>query len=230
MIPFNDFRKPMAFEFDHLFILTDVGATVGDRLVTLGLTEGSANVHPGQGTANRRFFFHNAMMELLWVHDAVEAQSELIRRSGLWGRWAGRNVGACPFGICLRSSDEAIAFPYWDFCPPYLPPSLSIAVGENSEILTEPMVFQTPFGKRPDQAAAEKLQPLGHAIGWREITRVTLIMPEGNPPSAAWQAVLATGQVQMVQGAEYCLELGFDGETQGEQWDDRPELPLVCCW
>jgi hypothetical protein len=33
------------------------------------LTEGTPNIHPGQGTANRRFFFRNAMLELLWVND-----------------------------------------------------------------------------------------------------------------------------------------------------------------
>jgi hypothetical protein len=60
----------MKAEFDHLFILTDIGAPAadssacakGDRLVTLGLIEGSSRNHPGQGTANRSFFFHNAIM------------------------------------------------------------------------------------------------------------------------------------------------------------------------
>jgi hypothetical protein len=76
----------MSFEFDHLFIFTDVGEIVADRLVDLGLVEGSRNVHPGQGTANRRFFFHNAMVELLWVHDREETQSERIRRTHLGER------------------------------------------------------------------------------------------------------------------------------------------------
>jgi Glyoxalase-like domain len=229
----------MSFEFDHLFICTDVGAIAADRLGALGLLEGSANVHPGQGTANRRFFFHNAMVELLWVHDPEEAQSERIRRTHLGERWAQRNAGACPFGICLRSTDRAsIAFPHWDFRPPYLPEELSIAVGENSAILTEPMVFQTPFGQRPDQFLGEKAQPLVHPIGWREITRVTLVSPVTDRPSDAWQAVLDTGQVQLEFGAEYCIELGFDDEVQGQRLDCRwsptdrrsSALPLVFSW
>jgi hypothetical protein len=28
--------------------------------------EDSSNTHPGQGTANRQFFFNNAYLELLW--------------------------------------------------------------------------------------------------------------------------------------------------------------------
>jgi hypothetical protein len=43
----------MAFEFDHLFICTDIGACEADRLVSFGLVEGTSNTHPGQGTASR---------------------------------------------------------------------------------------------------------------------------------------------------------------------------------
>jgi Glyoxalase-like domain len=229
----------MSFEFDHLFIFTGRGAIAADRLVALGLIEGSSHVHPGQGTANRRFFFHNAMLELLWVHDPEEAQSEAIRGTHLGERWAQRNTAACPLGICLRSTDRAsMAFPHWDFRPPYLPAGLSIAVGENSAILTEPMVFQTPFGKRPDQFPPEKAQPLAHPISWREMTRVTVISPVRDRPSPAWQAVLDTQQVELAFGVEYCIELGFDGEVQGQRLDCRwsttdgrsSALPLVFCW
>jgi hypothetical protein len=93
----------MLVELDHFFILTGVGALEADHLLQFGLTEGAPNCHPGQGTACRRFFFRNAFLELIWVMDPVEAQSSLIRRTGLWERWSRRNQGASPFGICLRS-------------------------------------------------------------------------------------------------------------------------------
>ena len=44
-------------EVDHVFVSASVGAPEGDRLLDLGLLEGSPNRHPGQGTANRRFFW-----------------------------------------------------------------------------------------------------------------------------------------------------------------------------
>lgn len=65
----------MAFELDHFFVWSDVNAPEADYLINAGLSEGPANVHPGQGTANRRFFFANGMLELLWVHDEAEARS-----------------------------------------------------------------------------------------------------------------------------------------------------------
>ncbi len=63
---------------DHVFVCTAVAAPEADRLVAFGLTEGTASSHPGQGTANRRFFFRNAVLELLWVHDEHEARSPVV--------------------------------------------------------------------------------------------------------------------------------------------------------
>ncbi|AKG22072.1 hypothetical protein IJ00_13130 [Calothrix sp. 336/3] len=222
----------MAFEFDHLFILTDIGARAADHLISFGLVEGSSNTHPGQGTSNRRFFFHNAMVELLWVHDPEEAKSEAIHPTHLWERWENRHH-MCPFGICLRSamgSDDKVAFASWAYRPPYLPPTMSIAVGKNSSVLTEPMLFQTPFAQRPDTYPAEKSQPLNHGIGLREITRVELAMPTANARSPELQAVIDTNQVRLRIGQENLVELGFDGELQGKQVDFRPELPLLITW
>jgi len=38
-----------------------------ESLCDSGMREGSPNVRPGEGTANRRFFFRNGMLELRWV-------------------------------------------------------------------------------------------------------------------------------------------------------------------
>jgi hypothetical protein len=224
----------MTFEFDHLFICTDIGAYEAvERLVSFGLLEGASRTHRGQGTANRCFFFYNAMLEFLWVHSKEEAQSEPIHLTRLWERWSNRQDDACPFGICLRpaiNSGDTVAFPSWAYHPPYLPETLSIAVGTNSDVLTEPMLFQTPFGKRPEQFPPEKTQPLEHPVGLREITRVEIISPAANIPSPEFQAVIDTHQVKLRSGTKYCVELGFDGEVQGQQVDFQPGLPLIMSW
>lgn len=223
----------MTFEFDHLFILTDIGASEANRLSSFGLVEGSSRIHRGQGTANRCFFFHNAMLELLWIQDPEEAKSEPIHQTRLWERSTNRNNGACPFGICLRSakdSDDTIAFSSWAYRAPYLPETISIAVATNSDVLTEPMLFQIPFGKRPDRYSGENSKPLEHGVGLREITRVELVSPAANNPSPELQAVLETNQLKLRIGTEYFVELGFDGEVQGQQVDFRPGLPLIISW
>jgi len=67
----------MALHLHHVFVCASVGAPEGEDLLVAGLVEGSSNTHPGQGTANRRFFFESGFLELIWIHDELEAQSEL---------------------------------------------------------------------------------------------------------------------------------------------------------
>jgi Glyoxalase-like domain len=219
------------FELDHVFICTDIGAPEADRLRDFGLTEGAPNVHPGQGTANRRFFFHNAMLELLWVHTPKEAQSAACRPTRLWERWNGRHSAALPFGICLRpqhSPMAALPFSAWAYTPTYLPSPAVIHVGENSASLAEPMLFYVAFGCRPDQASSR--YPLEHATGFREMTSLQIQCPQSGPPSAALRAVVDMGIVIVRIGTPALMELGFDGETCGQSMDFRPGLPLVLHW
>ncbi|MEA5574087.1 hypothetical protein [Calothrix sp. UHCC 0171] len=156
------------FELDHLFILTEIGAPEAEELIAFGLVEGTSNTHPGQGTANRRFFFHNAMLELLWVHASEEAKSEVVSPTHLWERWENRHNGTSPFGIILRpvagfenGFENATIFSSWEYRPPYLSGTMSIRVGNNSDILTEPILFQISFGMRPDRFPPEKRQHAG---------------------------------------------------------------------
>ena len=110
----------MPFELDHVLICTQAGAPEADRLVDFGLTEGPANVHTNQGTANRRFFFHNAMIECFWVHTPQEAQNAMTRPTHLWPRWQGRGHETSPFGICLRPASpqsESLPLPTWAYRP-----------------------------------------------------------------------------------------------------------------
>jgi hypothetical protein len=68
----------MTVELDRAFVCTALDAPKADLLVAFGLAEGTPNTHPGQGTANRRFYFRNAMLELVWVRDEREARSPLV--------------------------------------------------------------------------------------------------------------------------------------------------------
>jgi hypothetical protein len=103
-------------------------------------------------------------------------------------------------------------------------------VAKNSDVLTEPWLFQTPFGQRPDRYPVERSQPLDHSTGLCEITRVELVSPAANHLSPELQAVVNTKQIKLREGAEYCIELGFDGEVQGKRVNFRSGLPLVMSW
>lgn len=220
-------------EVDHVFVSASVGAPEGDRLIELGLVEGSPNRHPGQGTVNRRFFFANAMLELIWVEDAAEAQSEAepARRLHLWERWAGRGGAACPFGVCLRptaGTSEVAPFPSWEYRPSYSHASMPVA--DNSTVDAEPLVFYIPVHRRIDTAPPERREPYEHTLPIRELTSLRMFSPGAAALSPAMLAALRTGAFSFQRAASPLLELGFDGERHGQRADLRPALPLILLW
>lgn len=102
-------------EIDHIFIAVKPHAPEADVLRAFGLQEGTPNRHVGQGTANRRFFFHNLFVELLWLEDAAEAQSPVTLPTQLFARLQPIQPQVSPFGICLRPSVGEAPTVQW-FC------------------------------------------------------------------------------------------------------------------
>lgn len=206
-------------ELDHVFLRARPGAPEAQALRDVGLAEGSPNTHPGQGTANRRFFFGNAYLELLWIEDGAEVASDVTRPTQLAERL--RSGTASPFGICFRPSSgpAAVPFPAWDYRPAYLPAGMAIQVGRDVP-LAEPMWFYLA------QARAPQLVP-EHAAGLRAITSVTVTVPGVSGWSAAARAAMEEGGVLLLEGEAHCLEIGFDGAASGRIHDFRPMLPLI---
>lgn len=220
----------MPIEVDHVFICTGIGAPGAGRLRQFGLVEGSPNRHPGQGTACRRFFFRNAMLELLWVEDAAEARSEQTRRTKLWERWSEAGRAISPFGIVLRpapGTPEACPFPSWMYRPALMPNlGLHVAEGAGPE---EPMWCYMEAGRSPSESPADRRQPLDHPSGFREITGVRIVSPRLEETSIT-VAMARIGVIGWNAGREHLLELSFDGAQQTNRTDFRPDLPAVFRW
>lgn len=214
-------------EVDHVFIAVKDPARAAEALVALGLVEGTANQHPGQGTANRRVFFRNAFIELLYLTDPQQAQSPLTAPTRLYERLSATAGGASPFGVCFRPSSAGAPSPMpgWVYRPAYLPGDLKVDVGHGP--LGEPMWFFLGFAQRPDQAPAERAQPLEHAAGLRELTSVQVTGPGTAPWSPSAECATQVPGVTLEQGPEHLLRLQFDQGTRGLTWDLRPALPLV---
>jgi hypothetical protein len=219
----------MSAVVDHVFICTAVGAPGAGKLIEFGLREGLPNRHPGQGTACRRFFFRNAMLELLWVEDAAEVQSEPARRTGLWERWSAGGHGISPFGIILRPaarSGSEIPFASWAYRPKFMADVvLQIASGTQPQ---EPMWCYLASG-RPEEAPAGTRQPLEHPVGLQDMTAVRIFGPPLDG-AAVTVAMARAGYILWQADAEHLLELEFDGNQRGNRADFRPDLPLVSRW
>jgi Glyoxalase-like domain len=132
---------------DHIFIFTNDNGKISDELVEFGLSEGSNRVHAGQGTTNRKFYFKNFFLEILWVHNETEIKSELTKPTGLWQRADFKSNGFSPFGLCIVNSDETgqlfeNAFKYQ---PNYFPQGLTIDILKNEFEPSLPWTFRLPF-------------------------------------------------------------------------------------
>jgi len=216
-------------ELDHIFICTKKGAPEAELLKAFGLSEGSKNIHPGQGTANRRFFFHNSMLELLWLESPDEAQSELTKPTGLFERLSLPDDNISPFGFCFRPGDKtetATPFPAWKYSPVFFPASLAVDVGNAP--LEEPMWFFISFLSKKNPA--EMTEPLDHDIGFKELTNVTVSIANSTAFSVAADKANNLEGFNVKRDGAHLVELEFDGGMRGEVHDFRPTLPLLFRW
>jgi hypothetical protein len=221
----------VTIELDHFFVITQPGAPEGDRLVALGLIEGTPNVHPGQGTANRRFFFANAMLELIYIRDEHEAAAGAAGRLKLVERT--RSAAASPFGLVFRSTSPAAPpsgpspavqpFPGWRYRAEYLPAGQYFHVGENADCFEEPLCIVMPsnFPARSQQPAPRR--------PFTTVASVRISVP-ATAPSPVLAAVGGIGPLSIAPGRPHLMELRFNDGAAGQEKDLRPGLPLIIRW
>lgn len=205
----------MALRLHHIFICTSVGAPEAEALLEAGIVEGSPNTHPGQGTANRRFFFERGFLELLWVHDEREARLPLVAPTKLWERWVERGRTANPFGICLSSAegvDAGLPFPTWPYRPDYLPDERRILFAQDMP-LSEPEVFVLSW---PQAQSSPKQEPTEHPLGLCDMRAVSVGLPDPTSISSTLRAMGNAGLVQVHSSAtpELVVEFGARKEIR----------------
>jgi Glyoxalase-like domain len=209
---------------DHIFIFTNDQGKVADQLVEFGLKEGSHRVHAGQGTTNRKFYFENFFLEILWVHDETEINSELIKPIGLWQRANYQSNGFSPFGLCIVNTDETDklfenAFKYQ---PAYFPEGMSIDILKNELQPTFPWTFRLPFkGQKKN-----KTEPINHQNGIVELTKIEFYVSTINDENSI-QSFLGQERINFTQSDKTWLNLTFDNAKQGLSKDfERLKLTI----
>lgn len=214
----------MTLELDHVFILVEPKAKVADRLLEHGFQEGPGNTHPGQGTANRRFYFANGMLELIWVQDADEAKNG-PGRSLLFSERAD-DLTSSPFGVILVPHNNPIRqempFPGWHYQPAYFPPPKGFHVGANSHNIAEPLCFYFPF----HNPGVPRPQPIRNP---QTISDIVISIPSTDTEDVL-ERVSQVDRLSMRLGKEHLMQITLDHHDSGHTADYRPVVPLILRW
>jgi hypothetical protein len=213
----------MSLILDHFLILTGEGAPEAELLTEIGLVEGPRNVHPGQGTANRRFFFRNAMLELAYVRDQAEALSGSGRHLRIAERL--RSAQASPFGVMLRATDSVSEqkFHGWPYFADYLGPDLYFLIGDNSDVLEEPLCVLMPANMPLPAVKRPPTHP------FELVTELRIGVPVGTA-SNTLNAVGNVDGVTVELKTPHHMEIVFNAYRAGCLRDFRPSLPLTILW
>jgi hypothetical protein len=219
----------MSWELDHVFFATAEAEVAQAMLTAFGFDFTEHRVHPGQGTDNVCAVFDNAFFELLRARDREELDSELVRPLGLSERIRWRETGACPFGLCVRPSADAIdsrtwPFETWQYSPPYVPVGATISIVTPRRSLSEPLVF---ISNRPSSAQASAIPSAMHRGSRRTLTHVEV---RGSPASALSPGVrwfAERGVFSLPEGSEFLLSLQWDHGRDAGFHSFQPQVPIA---
>jgi len=213
----------MSLTLDHIFILVDAGASEAQLLTEIGLMEGARSDHPGQGTANRRFFFENFFLEFIYLRDAAEARNG----PGAGLRFCERQANAdlSPFGLVFRtthaSHDEP--FSYWKYYPDYFKGQHYFLVGNNSDELLEPLVICMPT-TLPEISSS--LVPENPEL---RLTSATISVPV-QQPTETLNTTTGCQPLDFRFDQPHHIALAFNEGRGGRSVDFADKLPLSIKW
>jgi hypothetical protein len=197
---------------DHIFIFTNDQGKTADQLVEFGLTEGSNRVHVGQGTTNRKFYFENFFLEVLWVHNETEINSELIKPIGLWQRANFQINDFSPFGLCIVNTDETerLFENAYKYQPIYFPDGMTIDILKNEHQPSFPWTFRLPFkGQKKHET-----EPTNHKNGIIQLSKVDFYVENING-SNFMQSFKDEQNINFIKSDKTWLTLTFDEGKQG---------------
>ena len=146
-------------KINHIFIFCDNHDEVAQEFIDFGFVEGSNRVHENQGTRNRKFYFDNFFLEIIWVHDVDEVTNHTTEPSRLYERSKYSENGYSPFGLCLNYAvgDNGLFANAIVYEPTYLPKDMFIKVLTNEKYPSLPWTFRWHSGQTVKQIDEEEI-------------------------------------------------------------------------
>jgi len=207
--------KDLLMIVDHIFIFSNKGLEA-DELVEFGLTEGSGRTHPGIGTANRRFFFENFYLEILWVENESEAKSENSSPLKIWERSNFKNNNYSPYGLCFenRANSDQFFKKSLKFQPEYYPQGKYMEVFINEKHPYLPWFFRLPkiAGKRRNMG-----EPTEHnSLDIKKLTKTIFELKATKFKGDLTGSIQSNSAVEFIISSKNLLKLEFDNFQQGK--------------
>ncbi|MFY0685664.1 MAG: VOC family protein [Cyclobacteriaceae bacterium] len=208
-------------QIDHIFIFSSEQGREADELIQFGLVEGSNRIHPGQGTRNRKFYFKNFFLELVWVSNENEIKSPATAPTRLWERANYKINGYSPFGLCMEPTDDVEEL--FEGCLKYSPDYISDE--QTFEIITQENSPQLPWACRvPHASEFDKLTD--HPNGLQKLSKVTFGVKGAFRPNRFTEVLSSKALIEFENNDDHCLTLEFDEHRTG-QTKHFDSLPLV---
>lgn len=201
-------------EIDHIFIFSNKNGKEADVLIDFGFIEGSSRIHPGQGTTNRKFYFGNFFLEILWVINEQEIQSEITSITKLWERSQFKKNDYSPYGLCLVNSNstDKIFSESEIYQPNYFPKGMSIDIITNEQNPELPWTFRLPYRgeKKPHD------EPIEHLNGIKLLTRAEFEIKMEIEKTEFESYFKNVESIKFSKGNHANLILEFDNNVQGK--------------
>lgn len=218
--------RPTVENHDQLLTSAKTARAFSQQLNQLGFSQGSGNRHPGQGTANHRYFFDGFMLEFLFVDDLAGLTDKRAMQLGLLDRFSDSSFS--PIGIASRRSTAAMSnanYPFNVYQPVYLPAHLQIHVAKEPAV-NQPLWFHLPFvsGSTETNKPVDD-EPRVHANLASRLTSLVIEMPF--EASAASTVIADQLNIKFKVGERHAAHLIFDEGCQGIDLPMSNTMPLT---
>lgn len=240
-------NEESTLKVDHVNIWVQNPKYGKEKLEEIGFTsipDSLCKVHAGQGTTGRYFYFLNAYLELIFIHNEEEFQRNVERNRKLdfVERANSPQNGFSPFSVALKMADydkESIPFETVEYQQEWMGESNRIFAARNSKFnKAEPSLFVVypeieydTFESMEDLSIIPEEYSMWrefykHKNGAEKISKIRIHSNEVNHKSETVKMLKAIKEIELVEGEAYLMEIYFDDQRKNEVYDMRPEIPL----
>ncbi len=233
---------------DHINVWVKDPIKAKAELERLGFTavpDSLSQIHHGQGTTGRYFYFLNIYLELIYVYDEVIFQENANSNPALdfIERSNSPENGYLPFGIALKMDNydkTKIPFATVSYHQDWMGEGNNIYAAQSAKLKkAEPSVFviypEIEYEKFENLDSLKRIPDeysiwrafYQHENGAEKISKIKIYTDQLDQESSTIKNINTIENVAIKVGKEQLMELYFDDHRQKKTYDLRPTIPLI---